>query len=361
MGASRLSYNALDTSGSSCGTLDTLNSSSTKFNDVTWTSKKRKQEKNSKKNARRTIRTVHRSKRACSVLNSYTSLLGKLTFPPRCLTSSVSTDISDDRLLMLVKAEEWESVRSIISKKRAPVSPCISSSSPTTIDSLHPKKCDTQHSPIISRVLLSACRRNPPPDIVRSILELSPDAASQPDRLTERHPLHIALNFAASPECIAILIEASPASADAVDPSGKFPLHILCESYVNAYRERSETSRPKKKKLKGAKKYKNAGHMVQPENSILNKSITDIVKILRGAAPEVVNREDKTGVSALEYAVLNCLNANAMGVLHVWSQRDWKNRKRPGYGGGQEGLWDFEHLGQSVDFLWTERAKKSDK
>mmetsp|Transcript_53124 Transcript_53124/g.158971 ORF Transcript_53124/g.158971 Transcript_53124/m.158971 type:complete len:286 (-) Transcript_53124:157-1014(-) len=229
-----------------------------------------------------------------------------------------------------------------------------------------PKESDRSKAPnldrdILCRTLRIACRHQPPLKVVRIILDLCPEAAFEVDFITSRSPLHIAVEFEASVEVIKLLADHHPVTAGAgvdfvafgdaieliaepqpsaavlVDGSGKTPLHVACESYVQTYRERRRCQVDE-----DAKKQKDPP---------LDECLLAIVKCLRLCTPTCVNLEDKAGMTALEYAILNCVDNKAVETIHRWSQRDWANREKRGYGqaGAQTGLWYFN----DDETLWT--------
>ena len=75
---------------------------------------------------------------------------------------------------------------------------------------------------------LHACVRfNPPPNIVRLLLEFFPESLSHVDCL-HRTPLHVAVGTRADLDVIQLLADAYPAARSVQDEDGKTPLHLAC-------------------------------------------------------------------------------------------------------------------------------------
>eukprot|EP00567_Pseudictyota_dubia_P015428 CAMPEP_0197446954 /NCGR_PEP_ID=MMETSP1175-20131217/11742_1 /TAXON_ID=1003142 /ORGANISM="Triceratium dubium, Strain CCMP147" /LENGTH=295 /DNA_ID=CAMNT_0042978131 /DNA_START=152 /DNA_END=1042 /DNA_ORIENTATION=- len=251
-------------------------------------------------------------------------LLGKMrSNRPRLASKSnnatVSRAPSPPALLRHISDESWSSARRELSREIA----LLKTSDPSELSSQSSSLSSPPllHPDDLCRALCAACRRQPPLDVIRLILDLCPDAASRPEPCTGRYPLHIALQHAGSKEVVELLVRRNPAAAAvcaAPDESGRTALHELCDTYVRTYRERHQKS--------------------------VDKTALVLVRLLRCCAPTTTNLEDADGMTAIEYAVLNHMDHTSVRTLRLWSQRDWRNRRKPGYGvpGAQDGLWSFK-------------------
>ncbi len=70
-----------------------------------------------------------------------------------------------------------------------------------------------------------ACKRNPPLDIVQSLIAASPDSLDKFDACN-RLPIHYAADSGSSTEVIEALVKACPKSISGVDDDGLTPIHI---------------------------------------------------------------------------------------------------------------------------------------
>ena len=71
-----------------------------------------------------------------------------------------------------------------------------------------------------------ACKRDPPLDIIKSLIAASPDSLDKFDACN-RLPIHYAADYGASAPVIKMMVEACPKSILGVDDDGLTPLHII--------------------------------------------------------------------------------------------------------------------------------------
>ena len=77
-----------------------------------------------------------------------------------------------------------------------------------------------------------ACKRNPPIDIIESLIELSADSLDKFDSCN-RLPIHYAADSGVSAEVYQVLVEACPKSILGVDDEGLTPLHLVFRQAMN--------------------------------------------------------------------------------------------------------------------------------
>ncbi|KAL7541741.1 hypothetical protein ACHAXR_011184 [Thalassiosira sp. AJA248-18] len=127
--------------------------------------------------------------------------------------------------------------------------------------------------------ILHACVRfDPPPHIVKILLELVPESPSCVDCL-QRTPLHVAAGTGASFPLIKLLAEAFPQACDIQDEDGKTPLHMACDNTCKMFEGDGDSMR--------------------------DPPSYHVVETLIRASPFSVLVEDLDDMSALEHAILS--------------------------------------------------------
>jgi len=128
-------------------------------------------------------------------------------------------------------------------------------------------------------ILHAVCRFRPPASLVRSIVELCPDAPSSKDSI-HRTPLHVAAGTGATQSVIEVLVRAFPMACTMPDQDGRLPLHMACDSSCRLFEDESEGQQR-------------------------NKPCYGVVSVLLSASPSSALLEDADGVCPTEYALLS--------------------------------------------------------
>mmetsp|Transcript_14284 Transcript_14284/g.30108 ORF Transcript_14284/g.30108 Transcript_14284/m.30108 type:complete len:336 (-) Transcript_14284:108-1115(-) len=147
-----------------------------------------------------------------------------------------------------------------------------------------------------------ACRFNPPRTIIRHLASLYPDGVTCPDNMG-RLPLHHAVKWGASYRLLCFLLEKDKSAASVKDISGKTPLHLLCEKYVDAY---------------------DANNI---EEISVEESMLGAAKLLVNAAPNTVNIGDNDEMTPIEYAIRSGCPFKVVRFLQKSSESSWKSLK----------------------------------
>ncbi|KAL7533784.1 hypothetical protein ACHAXR_006203 [Thalassiosira sp. AJA248-18] len=147
----------------------------------------------------------------------------------------------------------------------------------------------SKSSGINGLTILHVCARfDPPPQIVKILLELVPESPSCVDCF-QRTPLHVAAGTCASLPVIKLLAEAFPQACDIQDDDGKTPLHMACDSECKIFEGNGDSMR-------------------DPPGY-------DVVEALIHASPLSVLVEDLDDMSALEHAILSDATIQVVGLL----------------------------------------------
>ncbi|KAL7540403.1 hypothetical protein ACHAXR_010078 [Thalassiosira sp. AJA248-18] len=143
--------------------------------------------------------------------------------------------------------------------------------------------------------ILHACVRfDPPPEVVKLLLELVPESTSCVDCL-QRTPLHIAAGTRASFPLIKLLAEAFPQACAIQDEDGKTPLHMACDDTCEIFEGDGDSKR--------------------------DPSSYEVVETLIRASPFSVPVEDTDDMSALEHAILSDANIQVVRLLQNATQK----------------------------------------
>jgi len=187
------------------------------------------------------------------------------------MTGSSSYQLNDEEiqylslLLSIIDSQNWQAFG------------CAILETPTTFQSF--ARTISQSSQLNGMTILHACVRfNPPPHIVKILIELVPESPSCVDCL-QRTPLHIAAGTHASLSTIQLLSDAYPGACTIHDEDGKTPLHLACDSECELFEGGRDSMR-------------------EPPSY-------EVVHTLINASPFSVLLEDEDGTSALEYAILS--------------------------------------------------------
>ncbi|KAL7537411.1 hypothetical protein ACHAXR_007801 [Thalassiosira sp. AJA248-18] len=137
--------------------------------------------------------------------------------------------------------------------------------------------------------ILHACVRfDPPPQLVKILLELVPESPNCVDCL-QRTPLHVAAGTRASLPLIKLLAESCPQACDIQDADGKTPLHLACDSACEMFEGDGDSAK-------------------DPPSH-------DVVETLIQASPLSVLVEDLDDMSALEHAIFSDATIQVVRLL----------------------------------------------
>lgn len=126
-------------------------------------------------------------------------------------------------------------------------------------------------------ILHAVCRKNPPVDIVTTIVSTFPSTVSQLNE-SNQYPIHIAAQCGALPKIIKHLCACCPDASCLRDVAGKTPLHLACEHYLSSYRSMKENMCPQ-------------------------EAMGETISTLTMKTLSVIHLEDGNGKTALEYAI----------------------------------------------------------
>lgn len=149
--------------------------------------------------------------------------------------------------------------------------------------------------------ILHACARfNPPSSMVRTMIELCPDAPHSQDCLN-RTPLHVATGTGASSPVIKALVDAYPAACLIQDKDGRSPLHMACDASCELFEDDRSSERP-------APSYRTIG-------------------VLLSASLESAVLEDEDGMSAIEYALFSNADLQTVRLIQKAAQKVMLNKR----------------------------------
>ena len=146
-------------------------------------------------------------------------------------------------------------------------------------------------------LLHATVRFDPPPALVRRMVELCPDAPSSRDYL-DRTPLHVAAGTDAGAAVVRSLVEAYPEACDAKDEDGRTPLHMACDAECELFEDPGVEKRKKRRELS-----------------------YPTIRILLSASPGSAVLEDNDETTAIEYALMSDAELETVKLLQRAAQR----------------------------------------
>ena len=139
---------------------------------------------------------------------------------------------------------------------------------------------------------LHACvRHNPPPSLVRIILDLIPESPTCTD-FSKRTPLHVAVGMQARLSTIESLVKVYPDACFVQDLEGKTPLHLACDGACKIFE-------------------------CNLHDVTIRMPRFDIVSMLIDAWPESVHLEDQDGMTPLEHAIISDASLKVVEFLQI--------------------------------------------
>lgn len=145
---------------------------------------------------------------------------------------------------------------------------------------------------------LHACvRYNPPPHIIKMILDLVPESLTCTD-FALRTPLHVAVGMQARLSTIEVLVNFYLDACLMQDLEGKTPLHLACDGACKLF----ETD--------------------LHDNLTIRTPKFDMIRTLIDTCPGSVQLEDYDGMSALEYAILSDAPLKVVELLQITTRTE---------------------------------------
>ena len=142
-------------------------------------------------------------------------------------------------------------------------------------------------------ILHAIARYDPPPLIVKRIIQLCPQDTMSTDCLN-RTPLHVAAGSGAHYTVINVLADAYPRACNVKDHDGRVPLHLACDTSCSLF----EDYRPAR------------------EARISHKTIDALLR----ASPDAATAEDEDGMCAIEYALISDAKIETVRLIQKASQ-----------------------------------------
>ena len=146
---------------------------------------------------------------------------------------------------------------------------------------------------------LHACvRYNPPPEILKILLDLVPEAPACVD-IAGRTPLHVAVGMRANISAIKILVSAYPDACAMLDCEGKTPLHLACDGDCDLFEKEEE----------------------EVDSIPKNSPCLHTIETLINACPLAAVLEDQDRMTALEYAIISDASMKIVWLLQCTTGR----------------------------------------
>jgi len=143
--------------------------------------------------------------------------------------------------------------------------------------------------------LHATVRYNPPPELVKILLDLVPESPTCID-IARRTPLHVAVGMRANPSTIELLVRAYPNACAMLDWEGKTPLHLACDDGFNLFNEEDNDTTTTK-------------------TTDRPKHCLDTIRTLINACPLAAVVEDQDDMTALEHAIMSNASIKVVGLL----------------------------------------------
>ena len=160
-----------------------------------------------------------------------------------------------------------------------------------------------------------ACKRNPPQEIVRSLIEAAPQMIECTD-MYQRYPIHHAAEWGANLGVIDVLCRANPQTVKAIDIDGRTPLHlsILGSNKESQQRRHSPSVGEIKRLLNGkgiAKIEDKAGNLpLHCACANIELMLEDSLVLLVDAYKEALTTRNQEGQTPLHLALQKCTEQN---------------------------------------------------
>ena len=152
-------------------------------------------------------------------------------------------------------------------------------------------------------ILHAVCRFRPPASLVRSIVELCPDAPSSKDSM-HRTPLHVAAGTGSTPSVVEVLVDAFPMACIMPDQDGRLPLHMACDSSCRLFEEDGS------------------------EEQQINTPSYGVISVLLSASASSALLKDTDGLCPVEYAFLSNSDVETLRLIQCAAQRVWRRNAR---------------------------------
>ena len=178
-------------------------------------------------------------------------------------------------ILDLIHKKKWKQVKRSIFFNKSIAAKCTGPCK---------SNCKANHS-----ILHYACQFRPPLDVVKALFKAYPNAIFEKD-CKERYALHIACKHGCRPEIIKYLLEKNPEAASKADKKGRTPLLLAFKSFVFQSRLEWDTA---------------------------NNELVEIGEMIAETAPFMITKEDKNGMTALEYGIEEEYRSASIEILQI--------------------------------------------
>ena len=194
--------------------------------------------------------------------------------------------VNNEHLLALVREKRWDELEIRIKENES--------------DGFHLCECYGSH-----RLLHLVCSYQPPLYIVEYLVAKSPDSCLQTD-CNGRLPFHIAISNRACRRVVMFLLRQHKAAAKTSTTEGKYPLHLLFESFSDDSTSSEQDVINTRQNMKDA--------------DLIFRSICNV-------APETVVIEDEEGINPIEYAIDNEVDMSIIKRMGSIAQKVNKARE----------------------------------
>lgn len=210
-------------------------------------------------------------------------------------------------LIALVKSEDWETIRVLITISSAKCFRAMASSVSSCSDELNG----------ITFLHAVVRQRNPPLDIVAFIIKTCPEMLSSSDCFN-RTPLHVAAGSkSSSPLLLKLIACAYPAACVARDRDGKTPLHYACDSSTGIFDEEDDDDQSLSSSASAKEERATPSHVAIA--AILSESM---------AAATI---EDADEMSPVEHAIVSGALLKTVMVLQSAAAKSLQSQSVPCY------------------------------
>ena len=218
-------------------------------------------------------------------------------------------------LIALVKSEEWETIRRLITISSPECFRAMASSVSSCSDELN------------GITLLHAVvrQRNAPLDIVAFIIKTCPEMLSSSDCFN-RTPLHVAAGSKkSSPLLLKLIACAYPAACVARDRDGKTPLHYSCDSSTGLFDDDDEEDEDDDDQslVSSSSALTNEVERATPSH--------DAIAAILSESMAAATIEDADEMSSVEHAIISGASLKTVKMLQSAAAKSLRSRSVPCY------------------------------
>lgn len=216
-------------------------------------------------------------------------------------------------LIALVKSEDWETIRRLITISSPECFRAMASSVSSCSDELN------------GITLLHAIvrQRNAPLDIVAFIIKICPEMLSSSDCF-HRTPLHVAAGSkSSSPLLLKLVACAYPAACVARDIDGKTPLHYACDSSTGLFDDDEEKDNDQSLVSSSSATPTNEVERATPSH--------DAIAAILSESMAAATIEDADEMSPVEHAIISGASLKTVKMLQAAAAKSLQSRSVPCY------------------------------